>query len=287
MPRYALGTTVRVGPLLVRDSTNALIDASSTSVVLQKPDASLITYSSLTHDGTGTYHLDIPAVDLTQQGHYQWYATAIAGTFGFVLPSGAFDVFDPLEALLVPLQDAKDALNIKQSVTASDDEIMRKVSAIEAGIERITGGPIINRTITERAEIVDSYSAILLRKRPIVSVTSITALGSVTPLTVADLDIDVNASILRRKLGWPFYGPFYQWQPAVTVVYVAGWGPAVPPAIAEAATDILKHWWESQRSGVSLPRFGAEGVTQLPGMAFAIPNMALEKLALFASEVYI
>ena len=26
----------------------------------------------------------------------------------------------------------------------------------------------------------------------------------------AGLDIDVNAGTIRRKLGWPFYGPFFR-----------------------------------------------------------------------------
>ena len=78
------------------------------------------------NDGTGLYHQDIPVTDLTTLGHYQYVWTA-TGT-GAGVSFGDFDVFDPFEVALLPLQDAKDALNIPQATTTYDNEILASTS---------------------------------------------------------------------------------------------------------------------------------------------------------------
>ena len=106
-------------------------------------------------------------------------------------------------------------LNIPQTVTTSDAELQSFISTIETSLEGMTGGPIINRTITaEYAVLLDNQTVILVRQRPLVSVTKITSVSSGTDLDIsAGLDIDPVAGTIRRKLGWPFYGPFFTWLP--------------------------------------------------------------------------
>ena len=74
----------------------------------------------------GLYHVDVPAVDLTQLGHYQ-YAWVSTGTGAGVAP-GDFDVYDPYEVAVLSLQDAKDALNIPQATTTSRQRRSRRTS---------------------------------------------------------------------------------------------------------------------------------------------------------------
>jgi hypothetical protein len=109
-------------------------------------------------------------------------------------------------------------------------------------------------------------------------VTSITSASGGTIDISGGLDIDVNAGTVRRVLGLPFYGPFFQWLPQVNITYVAGWGTSVPAAFGSAARIILAHLWESQRGPASLPGLGGGDMATLPGFGFAIPNMAAELL---------
>ena len=187
-------------------------------------------------------------------------------------------MFDPFETAVLPLADAKDHLNIPQSNTTSDAEIQSYIATIESALERYTGGPLVNRTVTERAEMMSNQTVILVRQRPLVSVTQILSAGGGAIDISGGLDLDVNAGTIRRELGLPFYGPFFTWLPKVSITYVAGWGTAVPAAFSSAARIILAHLWESQRGPASLPGLGGGDMVTMPGFGFAIPNMAAELL---------
>jgi len=143
----------------------------------------------------------------------------------------------------------------------------------------MTGGPIVNRSISERAELTSGYTVLQVRQRPLVSVTSIVSVASGQPIDIsAGLDLDTNAGTIRRKLGYPFYGPYFTWLPAMTVTYVAGWGTSVPAAFGTAARIILQHLWQTQHGPSVRPGMGSEDMTTLPGFGFAIPNQAAELL---------
>jgi hypothetical protein len=284
MARYPLGQPVRVSAT-VRDATGALVNAGTLTLLVKTVQAdgtftTTGTYASPVSDSTGTYHQDIPATDLAAAGHYQYTWTA-AGT-GAGVSFGEFDVFDPFEVAVLPLQDAKDALNIPQTATGSDAEIAAYVATIQSCLERYTGGPLVNRTITaERSEMMSRQTVIPVRQRPLVSVTQITgAAGGVIDIS-AGLDLDVNAGLIRRKLGLPFYGPFWTWLPQVNVTYVAGWGTSVPAAFNTASRIILQNLWETQHGPSARPSIAGGGpgdMVTLPGFGFAVPNQAAELL---------
>ncbi len=286
MARYPLGQPVRQSTTVRQlnvDGTTTLVNATTLTLVvkLAQADGTLLTtgtYASPANDGTGLYHQDIPVTDLAAIGHYQltWTAT---GT-GAGVSAGDFDVFGPFEVALLPLQDAKDALNIPQATTGSDTEIQQYIATIESCLERMTGGPLINKTITaERTEMMSGQTVIPVRQRPLVSVTSIiSASGGAIDIS-AGLDLDVNAGLIRRKLGLPFYGPFYVWLPQVNVTYVAGWGTSVPAAFNTAGRIILQHLWASQHGPAARPQMGAlQEMVTIPGFGFAIPNQAAQLL---------
>lgn len=299
MSRYPLGQAVRLSTT-VRDLSGALIDATVLTFVvkLAQADGTMLTtgtYAAPAHDSTGTYHQDVPVTDLAVTGHYQYAVTVTAPVAAAAAPAfGDFDVFDPFETAVLPLGDAKDALNIPQSNTASDTEIQGYVATIGSCLERMTGGPLVNRTVTERTEMMSYQTVIPVRQRPLVSVTSImSASGGAIDIS-AGLDLDVNAGLIRRKLGLPFYGPFFAWLPQVTVTYVAGWGTSVPAAFNTAGRIILQHLWSSQHGPAARPQMAGEVATvTIPGFGFAIPNQAAELLngsqdgVPFMSEAYI
>lgn len=288
MARYPLSQTITV-PISVKDATGAAVDADGGVVLtLNRPDGTQKVYNAPTHAGTGSYSQILPLADVTQTGHYQWQSVATVSSNQGV-GYGEFDVFDGLnDVSVLSLQDAKDALRIPQTNTASDTKILRKVASIEADIERIIGGPIITRQITERVELTSGYTALVLRKRPVVAVISITSVASGGVLPITDIDVDPNSNIVRRKLGLPFYGPYFTWMPIMSVVYTAGLGTAAPPSVAEAAELILQHQWATQTGGaVAVPGVGGQQTTVLPGMSYAIPMRAAEKLAPFTIEAFV
>jgi hypothetical protein len=294
MSRYPAGQPIRVSTT-VRDTTGTLVNATTLTLLvkLAQADGTWLTtgtYAAPANDGTGLYHQDIPVTDLAATGHYQ-YAWTATGT-GAGVSFGEFDVFDPFETSVLPLQDAKDELNIPQTTTSSDSEIQSFIATIESNLERATGGPIVNRTVTERSEMMHGQTVIPVRQRPLVSVTSIaSASGGLIDIS-GGLDLDVSAGLIRRKLGLPFYGPFFTWLPVCYPTYVAGWGTSVPAAFGSFARIVLQHLWDTQRGPAALPMGGGEMVTP-PGFGFAIPNRAAELLngsqngVPFLSEAYL
>ena len=282
MARYPSGQPVRVSAT-VTDTTGALVNAGSLTLLVKVAQAdgtwaTAGTYASPVNDSTGKYHVDIPAGDIATAGHYQYTWTS-TGT-GAGVSRGEFDVFDPFETAVLPLQDAKDQLNIPQATTTYDNELQSFIDTIESSLRGMTGGPIVNRTITaERAEMMDNQTVIPVRQRPLVSVTQImSASGSAIDIS-SGLKLDANAALIRKPLGLPFYGPFFAWLPEVYVTYVAGWGTSVPAAFNSAARIILAHLWSTQHGPSVRPSMGPVELTTPPGFGFAIPNMAAELLA--------
>jgi hypothetical protein len=297
MSRYPLGQPVTISTT-VRNNAGALVDAGTLTLLVKLAAAdgtqtTTGTYASPAHDSLGTYHQDIPTTDLAGLGHYQytWTATGTGAGVSF----GDFDVFDPFEAALLPLADAKDQLNIPQATTTYDTELQAYIATIETSLEGATGGPIVNRTITgEHATLLDGQTVLLVRQRPLVSVTSIVSVASGTPLDISTgLDIDGNAGTIRRKLGWPFFGPYFMWIPDVQVTYVAGWGVQVPAAFNLFSRIVLQNLWDTQHGPSVRPSMGGQDMTTPPGFAFAIPNRAAELLngslngMPFISEAYV
>lgn len=280
MSRYLNGQPIYLSTT-VKDRTGTLVDATALTLTVQKPDLTQQVYSSPTHDSTGNYHQDIPASDLSQNGHYQyvWVAT---GT-GAGASRGDFDVFDPFEPAILPLQDAKDAANIPQGTTTYDFELQSMIDTITVAVETITGGPLYNRTITNERQRVTGFNdnTFVVRYRPIVSVTSITNVASGQSIPLTDLDIDTNSNTIMRKRELPFWG----WAPWYLITYVAGWGTSIPVAFNVAARMIVQHYWETQRGPGQRPQPGLDE-TFLPGMAYAIPNRALEILRPYTLEAY-
>ena len=280
MARYWNGQPITLTNT-IKDRTGTLVDAGAHLITIQNPDLTTTTFTTPTHDSTGTYHQDVAATSLTQNGHYMW-KWVTSGVGAGVLP-GEFDVADPLEPSVLSLPDAKVTVNINPTTTTYDAELQSMIDTVTASLETITGGPAFNRSVTEYAYVSGDLRNITLRQRPVVSVTSITDIAVGTPMSIVDIDIDPTAGIIRRKLDlpfWSFLSTRYQ------IVYVAGWGTAIPAAFNVAARLIVNHLWRTAR-GPGLAPVPNEDMTFLPGMSFAIPNRALEVMRPYSQEVYV
>ena len=285
MSRYPSGQPVRVYTTTKQinpDGSYSPANATTLTLLvkLAQADGTWLTtgtYASPTNYGTGLYYQDVPASDLAALGHYQysWTSTGTAAGVSF----GDFDVHDAFEQAVLPLQDAKDMLNIPQATTTYDAELQAFIATTEQALEGFTGGPLVNRSVSERAELTADYTVIQVRQRPLVSVTSIVSVAAGVAIDIsAGLDTDANAGTIRRKLGYPFYGPFFTWLPAMTVTYIAGWGTSATPTFNLAARMIVQHLWETQHGPAARPSMGGIDMIQPPGFSFAIPNRAAELL---------
>lgn len=281
MARYPIGRPVRIAWNTYQPDGTTLANATANSLVIKIASADGTSanttgspYTTPVNDSTGAYHQDIPISDLGTAGHYQWVATSTGAGAGAAF--GEFDVFDPFEISVLPLADAKDQLNIPQSFTGSDAEILSWTATIGTSLEALTGGPLVNRVVTERAELDGTCTILQARQRPVVSVTSVVPVATGVAADIsAGLDIDAGAGIIRAKPGFRFASSF---DAAVILTYVAGWGTVMPAAFNDSARMIIGHLWDVQHGPAARPAMGGDFLESVPGFPYAIPRGAAELL---------
>lgn len=301
--RYPLNQPVELTSAITDPNNNgAPVNAGSIQLTLVRPDGTQQVYTTstspaITNPSTGNYLLILGTADLAQLGHYQyvWQATGN----GASVQSGELDVYDPFEIELLSIDDAKRQIKVPLTNTTQDDDIRAVMSETTTFIETLTGGPAITRTISnERVLTTGYYTTMVLRYRPVVSVVSIVDVASQASLSIADIDIDPNAAVLRRRLQLPFlsWGPFY------LITYTAGWGTTLPPGFNRAAKLIFKAMWTAERGpSAMMTRTGPGGMfaTGVSGMGgtetaptpegadFVVPALAMQALRPYLQEVYI
>lgn len=148
----------------------------------------------------------------------------------------------------VSLTDVKVFLNITRP--DDDDELMAMIDRAEAIlVARV--GPLDPVTVVEKHH--GGLNPIVLRRPPVISVTSVVANGITT---LAGFDLDSEAGLLYSEFGYGYEG----FPRSVEVTYTAG-RPAPLPADLEAAVlELVKHLWDSQRvPGASRPGFQGFG----------------------------
>ena len=142
MARYPQGQPVRVSTT-VRDSTGALVDAGTLTLVVKLAAAdgtwtTTGTYTTPAHDATGTYHQDVPVTDLAALGHYRYWWTS-TGTGAGVSPPAGFDVYDPGEPTAAEQNYCTpEELKARLQITAAgdDDQVDAAVAAASRAVDR-------------------------------------------------------------------------------------------------------------------------------------------------------
>lgn len=174
------------------------------------------------------------------------------------------------------LSDLKNQLNIPATDTSNDTELTVYLNAANEMCETLIG-PSAATAFSEIQGTVDG--GIVLMKRPLISVTSVTpytsnVLGTVLPATAYLVDLNRNGLTITG-----YTGDFQ-------VVYQAGW--AVIPARATLAQIIIgQHLWETQRGGMVPSVVAAQDVVTIPGLGFAVPKRAIELLASLGGYVMV
>src|SRR4051794_1816043 len=123
---------------------------------------------------------------------------------------------------ILTLSEAKAHLNIADAVTTYDAELQDFLDSVDVVIERLVGGPVITRSITETVEPVGYCNALVLTYGPVVAVTSISSGG--VELDISDVYVSPGR-VLRRQHWLPFLFGFRR---PVEVTYTAGLGDTAP-----------------------------------------------------------
>lgn len=173
---------------------------------------------------------------------------------------------------LLTLAESKAQLDIETG--ADDVELQAYIDALAPVIERHVG-PVEIRTVTEQ---VDGLMLLALTQAPVVSLVSLTpVLDGGLAITAAEVVVNPDSGVVRRRDGAPFYGG--PW----TAVYSAGRvtpGDAIPATISLAARMLLQHLWRTQY-GSARGQGGVDdfSVTEpIPGFGYAVPNRVLQLL---------
>jgi hypothetical protein len=215
-------------------------------------------------------------------------ASTIAGRYHFTYSasgtnSGAFPTTRHADVwptglngrLIIPLGDAKDALNIPSSVSTDDNELRLYIAAATDYIENITG-PLLS--VTGKTWAADGGRGCVMLPEEAASITSVTVDGTAT----TDYTADLRAGIIYRGTGTSAGNlTFGAGRANVVVTYTVG-GTTVPPAAVLAARELIRYWWQSSQQG-GRPAFG--GVGDSPTEPFFPSRRVAEILAPIADAM--
>lgn len=255
---YDLGDVVPLG-VTIKDSNGDLADATAVSCTITLPDGTTEA-GTVAHPSTGSYTCDYSPASV---GRYlvAWSATGSNA-------SALSDVFDvrTAGAQLVSLGEAKAHLNIADSTTTYDDELTRFIDVVTELCEAYTGTALYARSVTETHDGGDTV--LVLRRPPVVSVTSVTVSGST--VSSDSYVVDTVSGLVRSLTGSIGSQP-----QDTTVVYRAGRSP-VPARARHAALEALRHLWATQRGAMA--RSTLNGDEYVAGMGWSLPRRVMELL---------
>lgn len=189
---------------------------------------------------------------------------------------------------VISLSEGKSAINTPSTAgTTFDNEMAAFITAVSRRLDTLVG-PVVNRTVTsERADGGSHY--IILKKRPVFSVTTVTEYVSTTGTAIVaegdssktgyDYLLDATPGILYRRSS----GSDALWargRKNVVITYVAGRyadTTTVDQKYKIAAGIMLANLWHREQGQVTVeaPLFGPG--TNFP--TFAVPNAVIELLA--------
>lgn len=170
----------------------------------------------------------------------------------------------------ITLDDLKDQLKIRTSDRDAE------LAVYVGGTERVMTYLVGLATPTAVTEIVTvSWSGkLLLAKRPIVSVASITPVGAGAAISSSTVIEDAAGGVVGLTSGCLPRGRY-------TVVYSAGHAASLDN-MKLAGRIIGQHLWRTQNGGGGAPYPGQDEIVQL-GLGYAVPRRALELLAIEAT----
>lgn len=246
----------------VADASGAPTNPSSADLTIMLPDGATVSPGVPVPTTIGQVRVDYVTV---QAGRHVWRLATSGPTTAY---ADVFDVRPAMPVGIVSLADARAQLNMRPSETDDDDELRGFIGAATGAVERALGRVVVRRTIVERHQ-VGRVSEVLLRRVPVLSLTSVAAADGSATWDTADMLVDEETGLLSVTSGERLAG-------AVDVTYQAG-EVAIPEDYRLAGLIIIEHLWETQRGTMGV-QLGGDNEAYMPGRGFAVPRRALELL---------
>jgi hypothetical protein len=280
MALYDIGDTISAeGPLIfyVYDDNGALANATTVTCTITLPDGTT-TSPTDANPATGTYTASYtPAVAGTF--YVRWVAEDVASVSGAdTVSEDSFTVSASSNAF-VSLEEAKAYTNLFD--TADDAELEAYLEWACTLAERIADTDFARKTVTaETHSVSGSTCSIQLRRRPVLSVTTVTEAGAT--LSASGYALDSRWGTLYRQAGSYTDTTWSTGRNVVAVTYVVGYA-IIPPEVRQATLQILEHLWQNQRGGNPLAG-GFRGADEFPnpGANWNVPNKARDTLLSYA-----
>ncbi|MEH0442448.1 hypothetical protein QA811_01935 [Streptomyces sp. B21-102] len=247
----------------VTDSSGAPADPASATLTIILPDGTTTSPAVPAPTSTGQVRVDYVTA---QAGRHVWRLVTTGPTTAYA------DVFDVQEATptgIVSLAEARAHLNMEPSETADDDELRGFIGAATGAVEKALGRTLVRRAFVDRLDISGSVDSVLLRRVPVLSLTSVASADGATTWDIEDLRVDGASGLVVATAGAVFTG-------SMDFAYQAGMA-VIPDSYRLAGKIIVQHLWETQRGAMGV-QLGGEGETWNPGRGYAIPRRALELL---------
>lgn len=181
------------------------------------------------------------------------------------------------------LAQAKKHLNMSASVGPDDAELEDFIQRSESAVSEVIG--VVKQPAAPVVEYHDGGGrALILEKRPVFTVTSVSVLG--TTVAAANRDTGTDGWYIASERGALLLHTSCFPTGFVKVTYTPGWAD-IPDSIELAALELLRHLWKTQRGAVQ----GRPGVRGEPidpqqtqataGAGYAFPNRVQELLQPF------
>lgn len=255
----------------IKNAAGVAVNAAAVTLTITLPDGTSSSPAP-TNPSTGRYEYDYTS---TQAGRHivRWVATNPNTAY-----TDAFDVREAATQAIISVADAKKALKVAATDTTYDEELRNFVDAVTDVVEDIVGS-VVRRTVTETHSGPRAGSRLLLRRRPIVAITSVTESG--TLLGASDYSLSDGGVLTRSAAFWPLR---WQWGvDNIVVVYVVARA-VVPPSILEGARELVRINFRPQQGGNYSPY--DEGAADDYGtpeagtwrLGFFIPNRVMQML---------
>lgn len=258
-----LGSLYRIS-VDVRDPSGALVNPGTATLTITLPDGSTVSPTVPTPATVGQLRVDYPTV---QAGRHVWRMVTTSPVTAYA------DVFDVEEATpegIVSLAEGRAQLNLGSTETVDDDELRGYVAGAALAVEQELGRIVVRRTFTDRFELCGTTTEVLLRRVPVLSLTSAVSADGVTTWATGNLQLNKETGLVTVASGAPFTD-------TVDIVYEAGLV-VIPWNYRLAGKIILQHLWETQRGRMSGVQLGGSEEPFMTGRGYAIPRRAQELL---------
>ncbi len=223
------------------NDTGDLAAPTTFAVVLTAPDGTTPAVT-VANPATGVYGVTYIA---TQAGPWRAVGTAVGnGCDGTHVLTWEVSATTAEAQPIISLDEARELLGV--GIDSQRDGALRaELAATTKHVERATGRTYRRQTIVERHPRIwagSTKTALILRRSPVASITSVTDNGATVDAALYDLD---PFGVLTRTSG-PWLGP-------VVVTYVAG-ATVVPDDVLSVARQVLQHLWATRSGASGSPR---------------------------------